>query len=391
MAYRFSSPNTQFMGSNGVPLAGGSLYFYQSGTSTPATTYSDSALTIPNANPIVLNASGYAGSIFLSPGQQYKVVLNDVNGVQQWTEDPVSDPTASGQSFSSFVAINGTAGTTRALYLQSSGSTRWAIEADTTAESGANAGSNFALVSYTDAGAILQTIMTVNRATGAVSFPLGLAQPTTQKFLTGSGTYTTPAGVVRIRVRMVAGGGGGGGWGSAGGGVGGTGGSSSFGSFTTIGGAGGGTNSTFNPTDGGAGGSGGAGSAFIRLPGASGSSASGQWAGSGGIGAPGELAGCGGASPFGGAGMASISNLAANINAKSNSGSGGAGAASAAIGYASGSGGGAGEYAEFTINNPIASYAYAVGAAGAAGTAGTSGVAGGAGAAGAIYVEEFYY
>lgn len=88
MANRFFSPNQQFVDSSGLPYAGGFLYFYASGTSTPLNTYSDSALTVANLNPIVLDSAGRAGSVFLQ-NLPYKVQLFDVNNVQIWTEDPV--------------------------------------------------------------------------------------------------------------------------------------------------------------------------------------------------------------------------------------------------------------------------------------------------------------
>ena len=74
---------------NGVPLAGALLYFYATGTSTPQATYSDQALSTPNTNPVVANASGIFPSIFLSSSPAYKVTLTDSNNVQQWTADPV--------------------------------------------------------------------------------------------------------------------------------------------------------------------------------------------------------------------------------------------------------------------------------------------------------------
>lgn len=43
-----------------VPAAGYLLYTYAAGTTTPKTTYTDSAGLVPNTNPIVLNASGEA-------------------------------------------------------------------------------------------------------------------------------------------------------------------------------------------------------------------------------------------------------------------------------------------------------------------------------------------
>ena len=88
MANRFFNPNEQFCDGTGTPYAGGSLAFYASGTSTPLNTYQDSALTIANTNPVVLDSTGRAGSIFLQ-NLAYKVVLSDVNNNQIWTEDPV--------------------------------------------------------------------------------------------------------------------------------------------------------------------------------------------------------------------------------------------------------------------------------------------------------------
>lgn len=88
MANRFFNPNEQFCDATGLPYAGGSLAFYASGTSSPLNTYSDSALTIANTNPVVLDSAGRAGSIFLQT-LAYKVVLSDVNNNQIWTEDPV--------------------------------------------------------------------------------------------------------------------------------------------------------------------------------------------------------------------------------------------------------------------------------------------------------------
>src|ERR1700748_1283926 len=88
MANRFFNPNEQFCDGNGLPYAGGSLAFFASGTSTPLNTYSDSALTIANTNPVVLDSAGRAGSVFLQ-NLAYKVVLSDVNNNQIWTEDPV--------------------------------------------------------------------------------------------------------------------------------------------------------------------------------------------------------------------------------------------------------------------------------------------------------------
>lgn len=88
MASRFYSPNQQFCDATGAPFAGGTLGFFASGTSTPLSTFTDSALTIANTNPIVLDSAGRAGNVFLQ-NLAYKVVLADANGVQIWSDDPV--------------------------------------------------------------------------------------------------------------------------------------------------------------------------------------------------------------------------------------------------------------------------------------------------------------
>jgi len=78
----------QFFNASGVPLAGGFIYTYLGGTSTPAATYTDSSGTIQNTNPIVLDSGGFA-TIWLA-NQKYKMVAFDANSTQQWTVDNVS-------------------------------------------------------------------------------------------------------------------------------------------------------------------------------------------------------------------------------------------------------------------------------------------------------------
>lgn len=56
----------------GAPLAGGKVYFFEPGTSTPKDTYSDSDLSVPNANPVVLDAAGRA-TIYLSGDYKYRL------------------------------------------------------------------------------------------------------------------------------------------------------------------------------------------------------------------------------------------------------------------------------------------------------------------------------
>lgn len=99
----------QFCNNSGVPLAAGLLYTYEAGTTTPATTYLDSTLTVgnQNTNPIILDSGGRC-TIYLD-ASSYKYILTDgvgynalipvsvVQGVVIDTQDNVQS-TAVGQS-----------------------------------------------------------------------------------------------------------------------------------------------------------------------------------------------------------------------------------------------------------------------------------------------------
>jgi hypothetical protein len=71
---------------------------------------------------------------------------------------------------------------------------RWVITANSTAESGSNAGSNFALNRYSDAGALLGTPLFVQRSSGNTSVQ-GSTSPTHQLEIGSAGTST--AAIIR--------------------------------------------------------------------------------------------------------------------------------------------------------------------------------------------------
>jgi len=80
----------QFFDDNGVPLAGGLIYTYQAGSSTPLATYTTNGGTIANANPIVLDASGRTPQqLWLLTGFSYKFVLQNADGVLIQTLDNI--------------------------------------------------------------------------------------------------------------------------------------------------------------------------------------------------------------------------------------------------------------------------------------------------------------
>lgn len=79
-------PKQQYDGIAGLPLVGGKLYTYAAGTTIPKLTFSDAAGTVPQTNPIVLNARGEpANAIFWSGA--YYVELKDALGNLIYTVD----------------------------------------------------------------------------------------------------------------------------------------------------------------------------------------------------------------------------------------------------------------------------------------------------------------
>lgn len=70
------------------PASGWKLNFYDTGTLVRKDTFSDTALTIANTNPVIADSAGRFGNIFLEAGL-YRIVLTDEVDVQKWDADPV--------------------------------------------------------------------------------------------------------------------------------------------------------------------------------------------------------------------------------------------------------------------------------------------------------------
>jgi hypothetical protein len=254
---------------------------------------------------------------------------------------------------------------------------------------------------YTNGGQTFTVLAALSAQTGAVLFTSQTGSPAAGGTLTratGSGTasitytaaqslgtYTTPANVKYLRVRMMGGGGGGAPSGTASFGAVTAGGSTYFGANLLV--ANGGFGAVGGNTNGAVGGSaslgtGPIGIAFTGTPG-------------GGCGAQNTTGtqvsgGMGGVSPFGGAGTSGPAGGPGG-SAVANSGSGGGGAGTSnTAGAFGGAGGGAGGFVDAIITNPAVSYPYLVAALGGGGSAGTSGFAGGNGGTGIIVVEEYY-
>lgn len=218
---------------------------------------------------------------------------------------------------------------------------------------------------------------TLPNETGTLALRSNTKLPTVAIYTSGSGTYTKPADVTGLIVKVLGAGGGGAGYGA-----GGTGGTTTFGAISTTGGGGGGNAFAFggqSPAGGAASGG------TINIPGMRAANLPGNTApivyqGYGGNGANSQL-GCGG--------LGATNGNNQNGGNATGYGSGGGGVGGGASTMAS-CGGSAGGYAETYITSPATSYSYAVGAAGTGGASGETWGTGGNGAPGIIIIEEYY-
>ena len=85
----------QFFDDNGDPLAGGKLYTYTAGTTTPKATYTDAGGATPNANPVILDSAGRA-VIFIDGSYKFRletaasVLVREVDNVSAFTTSAVT-------------------------------------------------------------------------------------------------------------------------------------------------------------------------------------------------------------------------------------------------------------------------------------------------------------
>lgn len=108
------------------------LNFYTAGTTSPIITYNDGDAGSANTNPVVADANGRFGQIWIDDNQVIKWILTDANGLVQASLDNIgieTTQTAPDASLSSFlsasvplpIANGGTAATSAANALASLG------------------------------------------------------------------------------------------------------------------------------------------------------------------------------------------------------------------------------------------------------------------------------
>ena len=104
---------TQFVDGNGAPYAGGHVYMYVPGTTTPKATYQTPQGTSPNANPITLDANGRA--VIWGAGE-YRQVLQDAFGVVVWDQLTYASP-VTGTAVAGAIWYGSSTGTANAITL----------------------------------------------------------------------------------------------------------------------------------------------------------------------------------------------------------------------------------------------------------------------------------
>ncbi len=136
-----------------------------------------SGFTQAVADPLYVNVSGDAMTagdltLFRDPTQPLHAAT------KQYADSKLTQAAAdaryvdvAGDTMTGALTFNGAAGSYRVIQGQTNGSQRWALLlGNTTAESGGNAGSDFGLTAYNDAGSPISTPLTISRSTGNATF-----------------------------------------------------------------------------------------------------------------------------------------------------------------------------------------------------------------------------
>ena len=113
------APKLQFFTEGGIPLAGGKLYSYAAGTTTPLATYTTSTGIQNNTNPIILDSRGEA-AVWLGAAS-YKLKLTDSTDVEIWTVDNITTQDAMNALTAFEASLASTQGSSLVGYVPASG------------------------------------------------------------------------------------------------------------------------------------------------------------------------------------------------------------------------------------------------------------------------------
>jgi hypothetical protein len=121
-----------------------------------------------------------------------KVTISNTGNVGIGTTAPVGILHLYKAAAATRLAIDGDAGQNRLISYRTGALQRFGLYVNNTAESGSNAGSNFAIRAYSDAGTLLSTPFFINRATGNVG--IGNTNPTA-KLQVGAEAHANATGI----------------------------------------------------------------------------------------------------------------------------------------------------------------------------------------------------
>ena len=161
----------------------------QSTTVVSPVTDRDTGLFFPGANRVALatngssrlefnetgaalfnNSHGTSGQVLRTNGSTTAPTWASLTAANVGAVDKAGDVMSGTLSAKGVLSVYGSAETERQMIWQTGTSTRWAMIADSAAESGSNAGSNLVLRAVSDAGASLGDVFEVTRSTRKTDF-----------------------------------------------------------------------------------------------------------------------------------------------------------------------------------------------------------------------------
>lgn len=195
----------------------------QSTTVVSPVTDRDTGLFFPGANRVALatngstrlefnetgaalfnNSHGTSGQVLRTNGSTTAPTWASLTAANVGAVDKAGDVMSGTLSVKDVLSVYGSAGTERQMLWQTGSSTRWAMIANSAAESGSNAGSNLVLRAVSDAGASLGDVFEVTRSTRKADFKVnpsinGSEVIKASDFVTNAsttGSMTLPSGII---------------------------------------------------------------------------------------------------------------------------------------------------------------------------------------------------
>jgi hypothetical protein len=203
-----------------VAFAGGGS---QSTTVVSPVTDRDTGLFFPGANRVALatngstrlefnetgaalfnNSHGTSGQVLRTNGSTSAPTWASLTAANVGAVDKAGDVMSGALSVAGYMNVYGNAATERSVYFATGATTRFQAVVTNAAESGSDAGSNFALRAFSDAGASLGDVFEVTRSTRKTDFKInpsinGSEVIKASDFVTNAsttGSMTLPSGII---------------------------------------------------------------------------------------------------------------------------------------------------------------------------------------------------